>query len=547
MEQAAVDQLGSVKYVVLGAYLLMLLAFGVAGYRKSQNTEEDYYLAGRGQGWIVSSLTIMATFFSSFALLGAPGMVYREGVIFALFSLNVPLSGASIYFLGARIGRIGRAKGYVTPADMICGYYGESKALRLLVALIGALYAVPYVIMQIKAGGILSESMFGEGAYVPGATILAVITMVYIMIGGMRSVAWTDVVQGLLLVGGMLLAGLATVAALGGFSAFFAAIAELPPSSLSAPGTTGKFNHWMLLTIVLFASTGSMIQPAQWMRYYAADSTNTLRRSALVFAVLLTACFLFGVMLVGLGGQALYPLAEAAGGGVAPNAAVGEYDNILVTVLTNHLPQLFGAGSMIGAIVTSLILVAIMAAAMSTADSNLHSLSGVVTRDVYDRYIRPEASQTERTWVGRIVICVSTVVALILVIAANARSPDDDPLKMIAQLGFFAIAFAALLLPPAIDIMYIRKGTRAGAISGIVAGLIILLFISPFLPSLLNPMFGEEALSGMNDLVKTMTGMVDRSAWGLLASITVFIGVSVYTRKPDEKTVSEFKRIAEGD
>jgi Na+/proline symporter len=145
------------------------------------------------------------------------------------------------------------------------------------------------------------------------------------------------------------------------------------------------------------------------------------------------------------------------------------------------------------------------------------------------------------------VICVSTVVALILVIAANARSPDDDPLKMIAQLGFFAIAFAALLLPPAIDIMYIRKGTRAGAISGIVAGLIILLFISPFLPSLLNPMFGEEALSGMNDLVKTMTGMVDRSAWGLLASITVFIGVSVYTRKPDEKTVSEFKRIAEGD
>ena len=156
MESAA-DQLGLVRYVVLGCYLLMLLAFGIAGYRKSKNTEEDYYLAGRGQGWLVSSLTIMATFFSSFALLGAPGLVYREGVVFALFSLNVPLSGACVYFLGARISRIGRAKGYVTPADMICGYYGESKALRLLVALIGVLYAVPYVIMQIKAGGILSE------------------------------------------------------------------------------------------------------------------------------------------------------------------------------------------------------------------------------------------------------------------------------------------------------------------------------------------------------------------------------------------------------
>ena len=120
-------------------------------------------------------------------------------------------------------------------------------------------------------------------------------------------------------------------------------------------------------------------------------------------------------------------------------------------------------------------------------------------------------------------------------------------MKMIATLGFFAIAFAALLLPPAIDIMYIRKGTQAGAISGIVAGLVILLFISPFLPSLLGPILGEERLAGMNDLVKTMTGMVDRSAWGLLASVTVFIGVSAKTRKPDEKTVSEFRRIAEGE
>ncbi len=71
-----VDRLGNVPYYVLGGYLVLLLFLGLFGWLKSQNTEEDYYLAGRGQGWLVSSLTIMATFFSSWALLGAPGKVY---------------------------------------------------------------------------------------------------------------------------------------------------------------------------------------------------------------------------------------------------------------------------------------------------------------------------------------------------------------------------------------------------------------------------------------------------------------------------------------
>ena len=127
-------ELGYLPHILLGLYLLVLLLIGYIGYRRGGRSEEDYYLAGRGQGWIVSSLTIMATFFSSFALLGAPGMVYRDGVVFALFALNVPLSGASIYFLGSKIYLLGKKNGYVTPADMICDHYGSEVGLRLLVA-----------------------------------------------------------------------------------------------------------------------------------------------------------------------------------------------------------------------------------------------------------------------------------------------------------------------------------------------------------------------------------------------------------------------------
>ncbi len=79
----------SVAIVVAVGYLLVLLGLGVVGYLRSRPSEEDYYLAGRQQGWFVTSLTIIATFFSAFAFLGAPGLVYRHGVVFALFALTI--------------------------------------------------------------------------------------------------------------------------------------------------------------------------------------------------------------------------------------------------------------------------------------------------------------------------------------------------------------------------------------------------------------------------------------------------------------------------
>lgn len=522
--------LGNAPYVMIVLYLGVLLVFGVMGYRRRQTeSEEDYYLAGRSQGWIVSSLTIMATFFSSFALLGAPGMVYRDGVVFALFSLNVPVAGVAIYLLGARIRRAGLEGGFVTPADMIAAHYQAPVSLRLLVTLVGLLYAVPYVVMQIQAGGIVSQQLFGRDAFETGACVLALVTMIYIMVGGMRSVAWTDTVQGALLVGGMLLAGIAAVTVLGGPSAFFKAVADLPAKSLSAPGTSGRWTPEVLFTASLFASLGSMIQPAQWMRFYAAKSTQVLRRSALIFAAVLTLCFFFGVMLVGLGGQVLYPLVDAAGsysfdvaGRVLPHAAVGqsagEFDQILVVVLKNHLPELMGS---VGVVLASLVLVAIMAAAMSTADSNLHALSALVTHDIYDQFIRPQASQRERVWVGRALIAVVTGGALLLVMLA--RRSESNPLSMIVILGLLAIAFSTQLLPLTIDMLFLKRGTRQGAVAGLVAGLVTVLVLSPFFP-----MLAGDALGGV---LASMRGMIDTGAWGLVVNITAFVLVSFQTRQ----------------
>ena len=271
-----------------------------------------------------------------------------------------------------------------------------------------------------------------------------------------------------------------------------------------------------------------MIQPAMWMRFYAARSTEVLRRSALIFAAVLTLCFFFGVMLVGLGGQVLYPLVDEYGayaidaaGKVLPHPAVGqtagEFDQILVVVLKNHLPELLGS---FGAVLAALILVAIMAAAMSTADSNLHALSALITHDVYNQFVRPHASQREKTWVGRLLIALVTGLALFLVILG--RQSEHNPLGMIVVLGLLAIAFSTQLLPLTVDMLYLKKGTRQGAIAGLVTGLATIFLLSPFFPML--------AGNALEDMLASMKSMIDTGAWGLCANVLVFAVVSNCTR-----------------
>jgi len=521
----AATDLGRAPHVVLVCYLLVLLGLGILGYLRGKATEEDYYLAGRGQGLLVTSLTIMATFFSGVALLGFPGLVYEHGVSAMFLALNLPVAGAAVYLLGNGIRKLGKARGYVSPGDMIAGYYGGSM-IRIVAAVLGILYVLPYIIIQIKAGGLLAQTLFGEDMYNTGATALSAVTLVYVLVGGMRSVAWTDVLQGLLLLSGAVLAGIAVIASMGGPGEFFAKVAQLDPKQLTMHDPAqSKWNPWWILTFCLFASLASIVQPAQWMRFYAAGSSRILRRSAVIFAVVLPACFLFGVMLVGLGGRALHPPIDPSLPLTAANLpeGLGKADQIAVFMLREELPVMLGG---LGIVLVSIIMVAIMAASMSTADSNLHALGGVITRDVYDQF-KPDASQKQRTWVGRIVIIVTTLLALLIVYLGENSEFGKGLLKTIAQFFFLAMAFSCQLVPAAVDILYLRRGTRSGAIAGMIAGGVVVL--------------ATLFLAG-NDTIQTIKRVIDLGGLALAFNVLVFIVVSLFTRKPDPEHIATFRR-----
>lgn len=403
--------------------------------------------------------------------------------------------------------------------------------------------------MQIKAGGYLAQRMFPDaenisafgmefGIFEAGTIALSILTMVYVLIGGMRSVAWTDVVQGLLLLTGMMVAGLATVMAMGGPSSFFQQLSQLPTEARALPGATGGWSPWKLMTICIFASLSTMVQPGQWMRYYAARSTKTLKQSALIFALFLPFCFLFGVMLVGLGARVIYP-PSAESGTLLPHPMIGssasEFDQVVVAMLQEHIPLLLGPG--IGVVVVSLILVAIMAASMSTADSNLHALSAVLTRDVYDKFIRPKAGDREKTWFGRAVIVVATLLSLWLV-SIGDKNPDFKPLALIAQLMFVAMAFSCQLLPLAIDCLLVQRGTQKGAIWGIISGILVVFLFTPFTGMIL----GNGIADSLSGLTGTLSRLFDIGFIGVSVNAIVFVIVSRYTQSPSEDQVRSFRR-----
>ncbi|HLA41001.1 MAG TPA: hypothetical protein VJ417_13450, partial [Candidatus Glassbacteria bacterium] len=228
--------------VVIFLYLAVTFGIGSFAWWRGRVTADDYYISARSQGYLVTALAIMATFFSAFAMLGAPGMLYQGGIGFVFFMLNVPICGALIWIIGKPLWALGKRHGYITPSDLVADYY-NSDLLRVLIALLGIVYIIPYAVLQFKGGGYLFQVItqnsdvhagwfelsggmirigpLAASTYVFGALLLASITMIYTIMGGMRAVCWTDVFQGGLLVIGMLAGGAITIWKLGGLTGLF--------------------------------------------------------------------------------------------------------------------------------------------------------------------------------------------------------------------------------------------------------------------------------------------------------------------------------------
>ncbi|MEZ4423339.1 MAG: sodium:solute symporter family protein [Gemmatimonadota bacterium] len=426
------------------AYLVFSIVLGIVANRRMAVDLEDFLLYGRKAGFVVLYLTVCATYHSAFAFLGSGGFFYTHGIGFWEAGTWTVLVGAITYVLGTRIWALGKAFGYVTPADMLADFY-ESEAVRIVVAIVSVVFTILYIQVQAQGlGYIIQVASGGRISFELGTLILLVVAAGYLMAGGLRAVYWTDVLQGVWMYAAVWIGALVLSYELfGGPLELWRRVAAERPDLLSLPGPRGFFSPGMWFGMTISLSFGIVFQPHIFIRYYTAASARTLKFLGATTPIYLMTLYI-PTALVGLGGAL-----------VLPDLAIP--DQVFPELLFRYSP----------AWLTGLILAGATAAAMSTLDSILHSNMTVLTRDVYQRYLAKDRSAAHYIWVGRAIVLALLVVGYLLSVKTFA---------FLVTLVTLSGSGALQLMPAVLGVCLPgrRPFTRTGVLSGIGVGLAVL-------------------------------------------------------------------------
>ena len=444
--------------IFIAIYVLSLLGIGFYAYKQRQkNNMQDFFLAGRNLGFTILFLTLYATQYSGNTLLGFSGATYRNGLSF-LVCVHFMTAIVVCYLLFApQLYRLSRENQFLTPGDFIYHRY-QSQALRILVTLIMVYALANFTLAQMRTLGTAFAGISqGRVPMWAGVVGLALVMLVYESLGGMRSVAWTDAIQGgMLLVGFIILTGLA-------FSQF-GSIPDAIEKLASNPETLHKIKppdgdgvrNW--ISFVLLVGLGAAIYPQAIQRVYSARNAGILKRSLATMAFMPLITALVSVM-IGLLMAAHLPDLERqfSSNGPIPSE----------TVLTQMCLQIMQQ-SAFGYWLVVIIFASLLAAVMSTADSALLSISSMITHDLYGQTFRPDADQAHLTRVGK---CITWILMIPLVWAALAYEGN--------LIQLLKIKFELLIqCVPAIYLgVHSRSLSARTVITGLAAGLTVTLIL----------------------------------------------------------------------
>lgn len=472
---------------IIAAFMIIPLLVGVVSARKSQSTSEDFFVQGRAMGSIAVFFTVAATWWSAFAFLGSNATFYTSGPVYLTALAWNLLFGFMYYWVGKRVWFLGKRFNYLTPSDLMGDFY-NSEALRILVVLITLVFTVPYLQIQLTGGAYLIE--VASGGVIPfwlAALLFYFIIIVYVWIGGIRAIAWTDVIYGALLFFGMMYAGYFISQQVGGPVALFAQLQQSSPDSLTMPGPNGNMGYSMWFSLFVIVAIGAFMGPQIWLRMYSVKSGRLF--NLMPFLLGLAAFAYFGSVLTGYTGVLLEPGLENA-------------DQILPVMLMNYAPYLLA----------SLIMAAGAAAAMSTANSQIHAVSTVVTMDIYQRYVNRKAGQERIVSIGRMSLVGFSLAAYVLALTVPG---------LLVTIGIAALAGTAQLIVPTIGAITWRRAHPTAAFWGLLAGVICVLVLT-YGPTVSNPL-GLHA-----------------GIWGLLLNSGLLVGLSLVLKRQDHEVVERF-------
>lgn len=481
---------GDVNPAYLGifiVYLLLVLAIGGWGYLQTEDVE-DFWVYGKRLGPWLATWSYVANFVSAVSVIGYIGSVYGggysivTGIVFGLM-----LGVTALYFVVHKV----RELNHVTFPDLIAELTGY-EAARPITGTVLLANAWVYLIMQLVGAGLLVTVITGV-PYEYMIWVIGGVFILYTVMGGLISVAWTDLVQGTLMVSTVAVALGYMALDLGGFAAINQQFGAIDSANVAPLGDGAYTVLGVIASIVAFFGTIFTSQ-ATIIRINATDSIKTAKIHLAAGGVILS---VFYVMLVTLGASTTVALTEAGLG-------VENVDRAFPVLITEYVPTVIG----------TVIIVAILSGILSTTDTRLHACGVTTARDIYDYFVDGEPSDQQLMRVSRI----STVVFGIAATAAAVNPPGT----IIGLYSWRAILLTSALFIPVYVTLY-RRDTAGKAV-----------LLSIILGTVFGP--GWEALGGPLGIPATFMGVG-------MASLGLAVGHFAW--RGDE--TSPFTAVASGD
>lgn len=491
-------------YITFGLYLIAVLGIGFIAYFSTRNFS-DYILGGRSLGAFVTAMSAGASDMSGWLLMGLPGAIYASGLIEAWIAIGLTIGAYFNWLLVSGRLRIHTElnNNALTLPEYFAHRFGQhGKLMKIVSASIILFFFTIYCASGVVAGARLFQSLFEGISYEQAMWLGAGATIAYTFIGGFLAVSWTDTLQATLMIFALILAPVMVWLTLGGADQMSAAIAAASAKSGISYGSLAPANAMGWLTAISAAAwgLGYFGQPHILARFMAADSVKSLHKARRIGMTWMVVC-LGGAVAVGYFGIAYFgahPDQVAAMGGKNERVFIA-----LTTLLFN--PWIVGV-----------ILSAILAAVMSTLSCQLLLCSSAITEDFYKGFLRPNASQSELVWLGRVMVLVISVIAIWI-----ATDPESQVLKLVENAW---AGFGAAFGPVVILSLFWKRMTAKGAIAGMVAGALVVI--------MWDRIFTEPSV------FQQTYEMIP----GFIACILGVVGVSLLDKNPAADVVSRFEQ-----
>ncbi len=500
-------------------YMVIMILIGAVNSKNTKNNE-DYFLGGRGLGAWTAAISAEASDMSGWLLMGLPGAFYLTGSGDIWIAIGL-LIGTILnwIFVSKKLRRYTiKAENSLTIPSFFDNRFKSKGALKIVSAIIIAIFFAVYTASAFSSGAKLFATLFGNDdnysqVYLIGLIIAAVVILVYTLLGGFKAVCTTDLIQGMLMLVAILtvpIIAYAIISGNGGFDANLAKHGITNAASFVNPFTVNDqpipFNN---VISGLAWGLGYFGMPHILVRFMAVKSEKEIKKSGTIAIIWVSLAFVASFF-IGILGRAF----------VSSDLTSATSE----TVLIRMIQQIF-TDNFVLIFIGGIFLCGILAAIMSTADSQLLVTASAISEDMYKGTIKKDASEKSALMIGRVAVIVIAVIAF-----AIAIDPNSSIMGLVSDAW---AGFGAAFGPVVLLALFWKRSNAAGAMAGMISGALTVI-VWDYIPMI-------STADGLST-IGSVTGLYSLAV-GFPVALVIMVIVSLITKKPNDEIVKEFESV----